>query len=172
MLGRERARAAVSKFAEIRSIVAAVLLAIVAGTVTSASAQDVRAHCAKAGNDDRVRPMPGNLVANARRMFDLEAETPDSYVQATTSVRCANGAVWLCSHGVNLVCDKADVSRSSNGADRFCSQTPDSTDVLMSATGHATVYEWSCVGRKARIVRQSTEVDARGFIAENWKQLE
>jgi len=160
---------------EIGSTVARVLLAMVAGMTmmcTSASAQDVRAYCARVGNDDRVQPMPGNLIANARRMFELAAETSDSYVQATTSVRCANGAVWLCSYGANLVCGKADVSRSSQGAERFCRQNPDSIDVPMSATGHATVYEWKCVGRKARIVRQSTKVDARGFIAENWKQLE
>lgn len=40
------------------------------------------------------------------------------------------------------------------------------------ATGHATIYEWNCVGQEARIARQSTQVDARGFIAENWKPLE
>lgn len=161
--------------AEVRSIFAGVLLAAVAGATplcTPASAQDLRAHCARVGNDDRVQPMPGNLIPNARRMFELAAETPDSYVQATTSMRCASGAVWLCSYGANLVCEKADVNRSSDGAERFCRQNPDSPDVPMSATGHATIYEWKCVGRKARIARQSTEVDARGFIAENWKQLE
>lgn len=163
------------KVGKIRSNVAAVLFAVMAGATilcTPASAQEARAYCAKVGNDDRVRPLPGSLIPNARRMFDLAAETPDSFVRASTSVRCADGAVWLCSYGANLVCDKADVSRNSDGAEQFCRQNPDSIDIPMAATGHATVYEWKCVGRKARIVRQSTEVDARGFIAENWKQLE
>ena len=51
------------------------------------------------------------------------------------------------------------------GAEKFCRQNPDAIGVPMSATGHATIYEWTCVGREARIVRQSTQVDARGFIA-------
>jgi hypothetical protein len=105
-------------------------------------------------------------------MFDVEAGTADSYVQATTSVRCMNGAVWLCSYGANLICEKADVSRDSPGADQFCKQNPDSIGVPMAATGHATVYDWKCVGREARITGQIVEVDGRGFIAGNWKQLE
>jgi hypothetical protein len=164
-----------SRAAEVRAMVAVALLAAVTGTIilcTPASAEDTRAYCAKVDNDDRVQPLPGDLVPNARRMFDLSAETPDSYIKASTRIRCADGAVWLCSYGANLACDKADVSRNSRGADGFCKENPDSIDVPMAATGHATVYEWKCVGRKARIVRQSTEVDARGFIAENWKRLE
>jgi hypothetical protein len=139
---------------------------------TSAVAQDVQAYCAKVRDDDRVQPVPDNLIRAARRMFEVQADTPDSYVQASTSIRCMNGAAWLCSYGANLICDKADVSRDSIGAERYCRQNTDSTGVPMSATGHATVYEWKCVGREARIVRQSTAVDDRGFIADNWKQLE
>lgn len=151
-----------------------VLLAIaaVSPACTPAAAQDVRAYCAKVGDDDRVQPVPEALLPNARRMFDVEAATADSYVQATTSVRCMNSAVWLCSYGANLVCEKADVSRDSPGADRFCAKNPDSIGVPMAATGHATVYDWKCVGRKAQIAGQNTEVDPRGFIAGNWKQLE
>ena len=82
-----------------------------------------------------------------------------------------NGIAWLCNYGANLVCDKADVNRDSLGAEEFCRENPDSIGVPMSATGHATIYEWKCVGQQPRIIRQVNQVDARGFIAENWKTL-
>lgn len=163
-----------SNTAELRSIVRVLLASFIAGSVmfcTPASAQDIKAYCAKVGNDDRVRPVPDALLPSARRMFDVPADTAASYVQATTSVRCMNGAVWLCNYGANLICEKADISRDSPGADRFCKQNPNSIGVPMSATGHTTVYDWKCVGRQARIIRQVVEVDGRGFIAGNWKQL-
>lgn len=163
------------KTAETRLVVTVLLLFCVAGSVmlcTPAFAQDIQAYCAKVGNDDRVQPVPDALLANARRMFDVPADMVASHVKATTSVRCMNGAVWLCNYGANLSCGKADASRQSPGADRFCKQNPDSIGVPMSATGHATVYDWKCVGRDARIIGQIVEIDGRGFIAENWKQLE
>ena len=147
----------------------------VAGSVMfcrPASAQDMQAYCGKVGNDDRVQPVPDALLPNARRMFDVPADMVASHVKATTSVRCMNGAVWLCNFGANLICGKADVSRKSPGADSFCKLNPDSIGVPMSATGHATVYDWKCVGREARIIGQIVQTDGRGFIAENWKQLE
>jgi hypothetical protein len=150
----------------------AALLAVAALSCPPASAQDVQAQCARTGNDDRVRPLPSSLIPNARRIFELEAEMPDSDVRATSSFRCMNGAAWLCNAGANLICGKADTSRVSPGAEQFCRQNPGSTDIPMSVTGHATVYEWTCAGRKARIVGQTTGVDARGFIAGNWKKLE
>lgn len=164
-----------SKVGAIRSVAAGFLLAVAAGSTmscSSASAQDLQAYCVKVGDDDRVQPVPDGLLPNARRMFEVPAEAEDSYVQATTSARCMKGAVWLCSYGANLVCEKADVSRDSSGAERYCKQNPNSIGVPMSATGHATVYDWKCVGKKPRIIGQIVEVDARGFIAGNWKQLE
>lgn len=157
------------------SIAAGVMLSCIAGSAmvcAPASAQDVRAYCARVGDDDRMQPVPSDLIANARRMFDVPAEATDSYLQAATSVRCMNGAVWLCNEGANLICGKADVSRVSPGAERFCRQNPGSIGIPMSATGHATVYDWECFGKHARIAGRITQVDPRGFIAGNWKQLE
>ena len=164
-----------SKPAEMRSIVTGLLVSCIAGSMiycTPASAQDLQTYCAKVGNDDRVQPVPDALLPNARRMFDVPADMAASHVKATTSVRCMNGAVWLCNYGANLICEKADVRRSSPGADRFCKENPDSIGVPMSATGHATVYDWKCVSREARIIGQIVQIDGRGFMAENWKQLE
>ena len=161
--------------AEIQSIVRILLMACAVGSVMicmPASAKDPNAYCARVGNDDHVQPVPDALLPIARRMFDLPADMAASHVRATTSVRCMSGAVWLCNSGANLTCGKADVSRKSPGADEFCQQNPDSIGVPMSATGHATVYDWKCVGREARIIGQTVEIDGRGFMAENWKQLQ
>ena len=117
-----------SQTAEIRSIVTVLLVSCVAGSLTwctPASAQDMQAYCAKIGNDDRVKPVADALLPNARRMFDVPADMAASHVKATTSVRCMNGAVWLCNSGANLICGKADVSRNSPGADRFCKENPE-----------------------------------------------
>jgi len=160
--------------AGIRAVVSGFLLAGVLVTTmpcVSAYAEDAKARCVRTGDDDQVRPLPGSLILAARRMFEIPAATADADVRTTTAFRCMKGAVWLCSYGANLVCDKADASRVSPGADQFCKQNPGSTSIPMSATGHATVYDWTCAGTQARVVRQVTDVDARGFIAGNWKQL-
>lgn len=166
---------ALAKPCPLLPLFAGFLLALATGLLvpsTLAHAQELRAYCAKVVDDDRVQPVPEGLISEARRFFDISVQTSDSYVQATTSVRCMSGRVWLCSYGANLICEKADVSRDSPGAVRFCNGSPDSIGVPMSATGHATIYEWKCVGREARIVRQSSLVDARGFLAGNWTPLE
>jgi hypothetical protein len=149
-----------------------VLISAIAISCSPCLAQNVQTYCAKVGNDDRVQPIPDALIPAARRMFEVTADTSDSFVQATTSARCMDGTTLLCSYGANLICEKADVERNSYGGDRFCKQNPGSTSIPMSATGHATIFEWKCVGQEARVVRETTQVDARGFIAENWKPIE
>jgi hypothetical protein len=41
----------------------------------------------------------------------------------------------------------------------------------MSATGHAALFSWKCVGSEAKIDRQIERTDPRGFLADNWKEL-
>ena len=41
----------------------------------------------------------------------------------------------------------------------------------MVATGHATIYTWTCVGSEPRIA-QAEKLDPRGFIAVQWAPLE
>lgn len=159
-----------------RSIQAAFLAATV-GAVTilavgTARSQDAKSICARVTNDDRVRRLPITLVPAARQLFGFSADTPSGYVRKGTSFRCMNGKVFLCNTGANLVCGKANTSRTSAGAEDFCKQNPGSDVVPMAATGHDTVYEWKCVGNKAVISKQAETVDPRGFITENWKQLD
>jgi hypothetical protein len=153
------------------------LLAAIAGAVTispmsPAHAQDAPSLCAKGADNDRVRPIPAALVPKARQLFGFSADTPSAYIQKGTSFRCMEGKVWLCNIGANLVCGKANASRKSAGASAFCKENPGSDVVPMVATGHDTIYEWKCVGAKAVISKQVETVDPRGFITENWKQLD
>jgi len=157
------------------SLVTAGLVVIAAcfgGVLQCAAGQteSVRTHCARVGEDDRTRPLRSELVADARRLFEIGADLSSEFVATATVTRCMNGKVWLCYVGANLACGKADVSHSA-GAAAFCRQNPGSTSVPMSATGHATVYSWKCVGTRATIDQQFERVDPRGFIAENWKAL-
>jgi len=135
-----------------------------------AQTESVRVHCARVGEDDRTRPLRSKLVADARRLFEIDLDLSSAFVATSTFTRCMNGKVWLCYVGANLACGKADVSDSA-GAAAFCRQNPNSASVPMSATGHATVYSWKCVGTKATIDQQFERVDPRGFVAENWKEL-
>jgi hypothetical protein len=158
------------------SVHAGFLIAIVGAVTISpmgmARAQDVKSLCARVTNDDRVRPIPITLVPPARQSFSFSDSAPDGYVQKSTSFRCMEGKVWLCNTGANLVCGKANASRTSAGAGNFCKQNPGSDVVPMAATGHDTIYEWKCVGSKAAISKQAETVDPRGFIADNWKQID
>jgi hypothetical protein len=140
--------------------------------MTAASALDVQSLCARIGNDDHVRSIPASLVPQARGLFGFSADTPSASIKESTSFRCMNGNVWLCNYGANLVCGKANTSRMSAGVAEFCRQNPGTDLVPMAATGHDTIYEWKCVGNEARISRQTARVDPRGFITENWKELE
>jgi hypothetical protein len=160
-----------------RRSVRAGFLAAVAGAMLMphcepARAQDVQSRCARIGNDDRVRPIPDSFVPQARRLFEISADTPSAFIRKTTTFRCMKGKVWLCNYGANLTCGKANVSRTSTGAAEFCQQNPGSDVVPMAATGHDTIYDWKCVGSKAQTSRQIATVDPRGFIARNWKELQ
>ncbi len=136
-----------------------------------AQAQDVRAFCRRAGDDDRLRMIPSALISEARQLFGFSAGAPAAWIQKSTSFRCMAAQVWLCNYGANLVCGRANARRSSPGARKFCEENPGADAVPMTATGHDTIYEWKCAGKTAQISRQIETADPRGFIAGNWKRL-
>jgi hypothetical protein len=155
-----------------KGFIAAIACAASMPYMATSLAQDVQALCAHLVNDDRLRPLPAALVPEARGLFGFSTDTPNAFIKKSTSFRCMKGKVWLCNYGANLVCGKANASRTSAGAADFCRQNPGADIVPMAATGHDTIYEWKCVGDEARISKQVETVDPRGFIAENWKELE
>jgi hypothetical protein len=134
-----------------------------------APAQDPIKYCASVGTDDKVTPIPRELVPQALRLFYSEPVDSEQ-AQRSTVYRCVDGGVSLCNYGANLICAKADISRTSQGAQSYCQENPGSEVVPMAATGHATIYSWECIGDKPRI-KSSVTVDNRGFIADQWKRL-
>jgi hypothetical protein len=155
----------------LRSVPAAQLALIIGFVATAeARARDLSAHCASVSNDDRVKPIPGELVPAARGALGLGSDESDASLGASTVFRCMSGKVWLCNHGANLTCAKGDVHRVSKGATAWCKDHPGADVVPMVATGHATIHTWTCVGSVARI-KQSGKLDARGFIANQWAPL-
>ena len=138
---------------------------------TAARAQDLAAHCAAVGYDDRIKPIPTALVLAAHQALGMGPNEPDTALEAGTVYRCMGGEVWLCNHGANLTCAKGDVRRVSQGAAAWCKDHPGSVVVPMAATGHDTIYTWACVGSEPRVT-QAEKLDPRGFIANQWRPLE
>ncbi len=110
-------------------------------------------------------PIPAGLVAPAIRLFDLQGEAQES-----TVYRCMSGAIWLCNHGANLTCAKADARLTIPSVTAFCKQNPNEEFVPMVVTGHGVNHSWGCVRGKA-MVKETEELDARGFIANQWRRL-
>ena len=148
------------------------LLAVVAAsavTPVSAQAESPVQTCSRLGTDDTLRKVPASLGVAVNAVFGMRMPPADA--ARMTSYRCFEGRVLLCTVGANLPCGKANVSRTLPGADAYCRDNPDAAVIPAFATGHDTVFEWRCSGRKATVVKQIAQVDARGFVQEFWKPL-
>ena len=110
--------------------------------------------------------VPPDLVAPLAKAFALEPGT-----LGAAFVRCVGPKLMGCMVGANLVCDKADQRRALPGATAWCRENPGANVIPMAATGHATIYEWSCNGRNAVPGKASVSVDPQGYIANNWKDV-
>ncbi len=115
----------------------------------------------------RPAPVPPDLIAPLARTFDVDIAA----VRGAAFVRCAGATIMGCYVGANLVCDQADTSRSNPGASAWCRAHPGSAGIPMAATGHATIYEWSCQGNRAVAGTVVMPVDADGYVADNWKEI-
>jgi hypothetical protein len=117
--------------------------------------------------DDRPTPLPAWLVSRAKHLFQIDM--PDGLIQKTTVYRCLNGKTLLCMAGANLACGKANTNRDLPSVADWCRDHTESDSVPMFVTGHDTVYRWHCSGGRPGIDATAETVDARGFIARNWK---
>ena len=111
--------------------------------------------------------MPKALEADIARTFDIPVEM----VRDGAFVRCAGTRLLACAVGANLNCGKANKSRSLPGAREYCRSNPDADNIPMAATGHDTIYDWRCVGRRAVATKVVVAVDAQGYDAGNWKAV-
>ncbi len=108
-----------------------------------------------------------DLVSSIAKAFQIDEPAAAS----GAFVRCAGAKLMGCYVGANLVCDKADTRRALPGATAWCRDNPGSTGIPMAATGHATIYDWSCKGPHAVAGKAVISVDPQGYIAENWKEI-
>jgi hypothetical protein len=92
-------RKAVTRLSMAGSLLAFVAAALPMTPGTEARAQNLDAHCASVGNDDRVKPIPAALLPEARRLFGGGSGQSAAALQASTVFRCMSGQVWLCNRG-------------------------------------------------------------------------
>lgn len=90
-----------------------------------------------------------------------------------TSWRCMDHDVYACTVGANLPCQsQADTDRTPTEAEnKYCAAHHDATIIPMYVTGHNTVYDWHCEGKKPVAGQQLTKVDQRGFLANIWYKI-
>lgn len=151
----------------LRAIVAALLFTVLtAGLAQIPSAQAADSYCPNPAHS-RPEKVPPDLVARVASAFNIDAAA----VRDAAFVRCVGGKLMGCTIGANLVCDKADTRRTLPGATAWCRDHPGSADIPMAATSHATIYAWSCRGRRAIAGKTVLTVDPQGYIAENWQVI-
>lgn len=135
---------------------------------------DPFAYCAAIRNIDTppggASPIPAALqpyIASALRL------PPDSTIASAGYYwRCMGGSVYVCAMGANIPCDaKADLAKRNLGAEQYCRENRDVPVVPAYATGHATIYSWSCTAGKAILGRRAAKVDRRGFRVDFWYRV-
>jgi hypothetical protein len=111
--------------------------------------------------------VPADLLPAVAKAFQIDPDV----VREGAFVRCAGAKLMACVVGANLDCGKADTRRVLRGATAWCRQNPGATNIPMAATGHATIYQWSCRGHRAAAGKALVAVDRQGYIAANWKAV-
>jgi hypothetical protein len=135
---------------------------------------DPFSYCSTIGNIDTpvggASPTPVALEQYLRTALGLPANSapaPEHYYW-----RCMDGAVYVCATGANIPCDaKADRAKRSRGAENYCRENRDAAVVPAYATGHATIYDWTCSAGRAVRGKQVAKVDARGYRADIWYRV-
>lgn len=163
--------AAPHAFVVYRLALAALVLPVLAAVpAASGRAETPAATCARINTDDTTRPIPETLVPAVNAAFGTSM--PTAVAVRTTVFRCANGHVLVCTTGANLPCGPANSGRRPGpGAVNWCRDHPDAAFIPAVITGHDTIFAWRCQNGVPRIVRQIRGIDARGFIAQYWKEL-
>jgi hypothetical protein len=146
---------------------AAVLCGLSAGIAAmSPPAQAAGAYCPSPAHG-RPAKVPADLIAAFTRTFGIDAAAAHD----AAYVRCAGGKLLGCYVGANLDCDKANTRRVLTGATAWCRSNPGAANIPMVATGHDTIYDWSCRRRRAVAGKALVTVDPQGYIADNWKDI-
>jgi hypothetical protein len=145
---------------------AVLLVALIVAHVAPGPSAAAELYCPSSAH---VKPtkVPAELVQAVALAFQVDQAT----VRDAAFVRCAGRKLMACYAGANLDCFRADTRRAIPGATGWCRENPGSTGIPMAATGHATIFEWSCEGRRAVAGKATLTADPQGYIAENWKEI-
>jgi hypothetical protein len=139
-----------------------------------AAPTDPFAYCSAVGDIDAplagASPIPAALIPylmSGLRLPPGSEIAPERYYW-----RCMSGAVYVCATGANIPCDaKADRAKYSVGAQNYCRENRNAAFVPAYATGHATVYEWTCSAGTAVRGKSAARVDRRGYRADFWHRV-
>jgi hypothetical protein len=136
--------------------------------------EDPFAYCARVITIDKplggASPVPFALAPLLRTTLGLSAEVP--LAPQNYFWRCMDGAVYVCAIGANLRCDvKADRAEQNSGADNYCRENLNATFVPAFATGHNTIYEWSCSAGHAVRGKRTIKLDRRGYRSDIWYRV-
>jgi hypothetical protein len=146
-------------------LLAATILAMIVAFAPSPAAA-AEPYCPNRSHASPAK-VPAELNAGFATAFQLDAAA----VGDGAFVRCAGPKLLGCYVGANLNCFKADRRRMLPGATAFCRDNPGSKGIPAAATGHDTIYDWSCDGRRAVAGKIVLAVDPQGYVADNWKEL-
>lgn len=136
---------------------------------------DPFAYCERVRTDDRISGAGSTtseaaakiLAPYVRSAFGLPAAAAPP--AGSVFWRCMQGRVYVCIVGANLPCaSKADRAKRNPGADAYCRENPDASDVPAFATGHETIYSWRCAAGKAQRGAPIADLDERGFRRDLW----
>ncbi len=143
-----------------------VSLAVCAVAALPQAATAIAPYCPNRAHAAPEKP-PAEMIASVAKAFQID----EAAARDASYVRCDGARLMGCFVGANLDCFKADTRRALPGATAWCRDNPDAASIPMAATGHATIYEWSCKGRRAVPGKATTRVDPQGYIADNWKEI-
>lgn len=152
------------------------LFAAASGSQTAAA--DLFAYCAAPANANTAsteytgEPPSGALLDALRAALDAPT-TPADFFKQGMYTRCMNNQLYACFVGANIPCEsKADTSTTPGaGSDEYCKENPNAEFIPAFATGHSTIYAWSCKDGKAQVGKQLLDVDAQGYPVQFWYQL-
>jgi hypothetical protein len=153
--------------AAVATVVAGVCMLLAQPAIAAGAAGT--AYCAGGVGRQDARKVPAGLVPAVAEAFKVGVDVvraDDAFL-----VRCVGPKLLACWVGANLDCGKAVTRRSLPGATAYCRENPGSKEIPAAATGHDTIYDWRCVGRRAVAGKIVAPVDAQGFVAGNWQQL-
>jgi hypothetical protein len=159
----------VRTFAGTAGLPGALALALVcAAAVRPGFAADGARACASGAVGRIAVQVPKTLEPLVAETFGISADQ----ARASAYVRCAGGKLMACWVGANLDCGKANTHRSLLGANAYCRDNPGSDSIPMAATGHDTIYDWRCDGKRAVAGKANRAVDAQGYIADIWREAQ